>query len=102
MSYDMSLGQDDFNYTWNGNEMWYAAVRELYNSEKGIRYFYGMTGKEAAIVQTKILAWILDHKELCETFQSGNGWGTVHDGLLFITALIKSSIKQPDEIWEGD
>lgn len=102
MSYDMNLGQSSFNYTYNGCEMWYTAVREIYGSDEGIRYFYGMTGKEAALVQADILAWILDHKDLCETFQADNGWGTVQDGLLFMTYLIKSSLNQPDEIWEGD
>lgn len=41
MSYDMSIGEEYFNFTYNVSKMWYAAI-----PDKGIRAFYGMTGKE--------------------------------------------------------
>ena len=29
MSYDMSIGEEDFNYTYNVSKMWYAAIQIL-------------------------------------------------------------------------
>ena len=44
MSYDMHIANEDFNYTYNVSDMWYAAM-----PENGIRSHYGMAGKDALV-----------------------------------------------------
>lgn len=102
MAYDMNIGSEDFNYTCNGNKMWYEAVEKLFKLDSGIRFIYGLRGEDVKHRLIDVLGWILKNRELCESYQSGNGWGTVDDGIEFLLKLIKASHNNPDEIWEGD
>ena len=97
MSYDMSIGEEDFNYTYNVSKMWYAAI-----PDKGISAFYGMTGKEAVKVQQHIFNYMVDNKEELMQYEPTNGWGSYDGALKFVAKLIVASLNNPDEIWEGD
>lgn len=97
MSYDMSIGEEDFNYTYNVSKMWYAAI-----PDKGIRAFYGMTGKEAVKVQQHIFNYMVDNKEELMQYEPSSGWGSYDGALKFVAKLIVASLNNPDEIWEGD
>ena len=97
MSYDMSIGEEDFNFTYNVAKMWYAAI-----PDKGIRAFYGMTGKEAVKVQQHIFNYMVDNKEELMQYEPSNGWGSYDGALKFVAKLIVASLNNPDEIWEGD
>lgn len=97
MSYDMSIGEEDFNFTYNVAKMWYAAI-----PDKGIRAFYGMTGKEAVKVQQHIFNYMVDNKEYLMQYEPANGWGSYEGALKFVAKLIIASLNNPDEIWEGD
>ncbi len=97
MSYDMSIGEESFNYTYNVSQMWYKACPEF-----GIRKFYGMTGKEAVKVQQHIFNYMVDNKADLMQHEPSNGWGSYDSALLFIAKLIVASLNNPDEIWEGD
>ena len=97
MSYDMSIGEESFNYTYNVSKMWYLAV-----PEKGIRTFYGMTGREAVKVQQHIFNYMVENKEDLMQYEPENGWGSYEGALKFVVKLIVASLNNPDEIWEGD
>jgi hypothetical protein len=97
MSYDMNIGNEGFNYTYNVAKMWYAA-----QPEKGIRAFYGLTGKEALEVQKQIFNYMVDNKTDLMQYEPSNGWGSFDSALLFVAKLIQASLNNPDEIWEGD
>ena len=97
MSYDMSIGEEDFNFTYNVAKMWYAAI-----PDKGIRAFYGMTGKEAVKVQQYIFNYMVDNKEELMQYEPSNGWGSYDGALKFVAKLIVASLNNPYEIWEGD
>ena len=97
MSYDMSIGEESFNFTYNVAKMWYAAI-----PDKGIRAFYGMTGKEAVKVQHHIFNYMVDNKEELMQYQPSNGWGSYDSALKFVAKLIVASLNNPDEVWEGD
>lgn len=97
MSYDMSIGEESFNFTYNVAKMWYAAI-----PDKGIRAFYGMTGKEAVKVQQHIFNYMVDNKEELMQYQPSNGWGSYDSALKFVAKLIVASLNNPDEVWEGD
>ena len=102
MSYDLSIGNEDFNYTWNGNKMWYEAVDKLFKLDSGIRFIYGLRGEDVEHRLIDVLGWILRNRELCESYQSKNGWGTVDDAIEFLLRLIKASHDNPNEIWQRD
>ena len=57
MSYDMSIGEEDFNYTYNVSKMWYAAIQIL----DALRYIRAMRGnaRTARLCATKPRAWPL-------------------------------------------
>ncbi len=97
MSYDMSLGEENFNYTYNVSKMWYAAIPET-----GIRTHYGMTGREAVEPLKKIFTYMLDNMNELKKFEPENGWGSYQGALQFVLDLILASLQSPDEIWSGD
>lgn len=97
MSYDMSIADGSFNYTYNVSKMWYAA-----QPVDGIRAFYGMKGKEAVKIQQQIFNFMVDNKEDLMQYQPENGWGSYDTALLFVAKLIIASLNNPEEIWEGN
>jgi len=97
MSYDMTIGAEHFNHTWNVSEMWYAAM-----PEKGIRCIYGMTGKDALRPLRQIREYMEDNEADLLQFEPDNGWGNFDGALGFINQLIAASLRNPDEVWEGD
>ena len=97
MSYDMDNGVDDFNYTYNVSEMWYAA-----KPEKGIRCFYGMKGSDAVKEQRDIRDYMEANFEELKKMEPDNGWGSYAGALDFINMLIISSLENPDAVWSGD
>ena len=97
MGYAMSLGQDDFNYTYNVSKMWYSCY-----PDKGIREIYGKTGRDAAPILFKLAEYMQDNKDKLLEFEPENGWGSFDGAYEFVLKLLDSSLRQPDEIWEGD
>lgn len=97
MSYDMSIGAEDFNYTYNVSGMWYDCY-----PEKGIRKHYGMTGKDSLSVLRKLRSHMEDNTERLKEMNPTNGWGDFHSALDFVSSLIGAALRNPDEIWEGD
>ena len=97
MSYDMDIGNESFNYTYNVSPMWYAA-----KPDKGIRIHYGMTGQEALIPLREIREYMEDNKGELEKLDPENGWGDYWGALQFVNELILASLRNPSEMWEGD
>lgn len=97
MSYDMQIGDESFSYTYNVSVMWYAA-----QPEKGIRAFYGMTGREAIAVQCQILTYMIDVQQALIQHEPSNGWGSYQGALEFVAKLITASVRNLDNVWEGD
>ena len=97
MSYDMSIGDDDFNYTYNVADMWYAAI-----PKKGIRAHYGMTGEEALKPLTKIYSYMVVNSNELRKLEPKNGWGSFDGALDFVHGLISASLRNKDKIWDGD
>ena len=97
MSYDMSIGIEDFNYTYNVAGMWYAS-----EPEKGIRAIYGLTGEQAVPVLRNMRDYMENHWADMVEMEPSNGWGSALGALTFLNELIVASIKNPKEIWFGD
>ena len=97
MSYDITHGEEKFNYTYNVAKMWYAA-----KPNKGIRCFYGMTGQDALAEQKDIRNYMEDNRGEMLVHEPSNGWGSYQGALDFVNKLIASSLANPNTIWEGD
>lgn len=97
MSYDVSIGNEDFNYTWNVAPMWYDCF-----PDNGIREFYGMTGKGSLPVLRKLKQHMIDNAERLREMNPANGWGDFDGALAFVDTLILAALHNPLERWEGD
>lgn len=97
MSYDMEINGEEFNYTYNVSQMWYAAI-----PDKGIRAHYGMTGSEALLPLRHIREYMEDNREALLSMEPDNGWGSFDGALAFVNKLISASLRNPDSAWDGD
>lgn len=97
MSYDLSIGYEDFNYTYNVAPMWYACY-----PDKGIRTIYGLSGEEAIPVLNELRQYMEDNSEELLVMNPSNGWGSYEGAINFVSKLILASYRNKTEIWEGD
>jgi hypothetical protein len=97
MSYDISIGKEDFNYTYNVAPMWYDCYEK-----NGIREFYDMTGRDSLPVLRKLRNHMEDNADRLREMNPENGWGSFDGALAFVNKLIVAAMNNPEEIWEGD
>ena len=97
MSYYMHIGEEDFNITYNVSPMFYAAM-----PDRGIRCHYGMTGADALFPLRRMREYMEDNREELEAMNPASGWGDYDTALQFVTDLINASIRNADQIWDGD
>ncbi len=69
MSYDMYIGDESFNYTYNVADMWYSIY-----PEKGIRTHYGMTGKSSVESLRALREGMEDSRDELIKLNPENGW----------------------------
>jgi len=97
MSYDLNIGDESFNYTYNVSKMWYACY-----PDKGIRKHYGLSGKESVPVLRKLREYMENNYISLVEIEPDNGWGSYEGAVQFVGRLILAGIRNPNEIWEGD
>jgi len=97
MSYDMGIGDESFNHTYNVSAMWYDCYEE-----KGIRAHYGLTGKQAIPVLRKLREHMEDNRDRLLEYEPENGWGSFAGALEFVNKLIAASFRNTEETWWGD
>jgi len=97
MSYDMDIGSEDFNYTYNVSEMWYDCY-----PDKGIREHYGLSGEEAVPVLRELREHMEDNAGKLREMEPDNGWGSFDGALKFVNKLIAASLWNPNALWQGD
>lgn len=97
MSYDLSIGEEDFNITYNVAPMFYAAIPET-----GIREIYGMNGLEAVGVILDMMAYFVHHEDELRAMEPDNGWGTFDNTYKCLCKMSLASINNKDKKWEGD
>lgn len=96
MSYDISIGSESFNITYNVSKMFYK------HNEKGIRFIYGKTGLEASEMLIDMLNYFIRHKFELELLNPENGWGSHNNTTKCLLKMCFASINNPSEKWEGD
>ena len=101
MSYDVSIGDDWFNYTYNVSKLFYDHM------DGGLKSLDGMTGKEAAIAidnafsgiaDTKNKLWvreIVGEPKFCAQYDSPNGWGSTVGALIFLANIMGACARNP-------
>ena len=97
MSYDVHIGGDDFNYTYNVSSMWYASEPDC-----GIRAIYGLSGENAIPVLRKMRDHMENNWADMEAMNPPNGWGSADGAWDFLNRLIAASRRNKTSIWEGD
>jgi len=96
MSYDISIGDQYFNITYNVSKMFYR------HNEKGIRFIYGKTGKEASEMLIDMLNYFIRNKHELESYNPENGWGSHDNTTKCLLKMCFASIDNSDLKWEGD
>lgn len=97
MSYDINIADEEFNITWNVAPMFYAAI-----PDEGIRTIYGKTGAEALPILQEIRAYFEGNKDYLTSLEPSNGWGTFNTTYRCLCKMVRISMNNPDEIWQGD
>ena len=97
MSYDISIGGEDFNITYNVSPMFLAAIPET-----GIRTIYGKTGLEAMDIILDMMTYFVKHEEELRAMEPENGWGTFDNTYKCLCKMSLASVNNKDKKWEGD
>ena len=101
MSYDVCIGKESFNYTYNLSKFFYDHI------DGGIPALDGITGKRA----TEVLATafeaidrtrtgfcsgdILDNAAFCKEYDAPNGWGSTVGAIIFLSRLLAACAQNP-------
>lgn len=102
MSYDVSIGDYDGNYTWNS-----ASPLFHEHIDGGIDAIDGMTGRQASNVMRQF--WISVNRErhdlyedgavgepqMCAKYDSPNGWGSLVGALMFAGQITAACAQYP-------
>lgn len=96
MSYDITIGEDHFNYTYNLSAFFGEHI------DGGLDCLHGKTGKECLALLR--VAWDGVHSEyalsggapaLCAKYDNPSGWGSTVGALIFMGQLTASCAKYP-------
>lgn len=108
MSYDLHIGDRDFNITFNVAELFYDHMPADETSERGgLHTLDGCTGKQAGdkiyqalerIARTRLDLWQEDEvgePAFCAKYDSPNGWGSAIGGIVFLGMVMGSCYQNP-------
>lgn len=103
MSYDVSIGDEDFNVTYNISKLFYDHIP----GGEGLRSLDGKTGRQAvdvltstfeALERTRHRYWKLDaigEPAFCRAYDAPNGWGSTVGGIVFLGQLLAACANNP-------
>ena len=106
MSYDVNIGDAEFNITSNISRLFYDHIFGHENGG-GLRELNGLTGKEAVEVlsnafhrihRTQIECWRendVGDPAFCAKYDADNGWGSTVGGLIFLAQLLGACAQNP-------
>lgn len=103
MSYDVSIGDEWFNYTWNVSPLFYDHIPAPDQETRGgINRLDGLTGRQAAGVISEAFERI--HSTLCRgdsvrsfrsKYDAENGWGSTDGALVFLALIMAACHANP-------
>lgn len=105
MSYDVSIGSFDGNYTYNLGRLFHNHIRS--DGGTGLRCLHGMTGKQAHAILSAAFDSI--HKEyldawkshevgartFCAEYDPANGWGSTVGAMIFLAQVSSACAQHP-------
>lgn len=107
MSYDISIGSADFNYTWNVSKLFHEHLPATDERESGLYGLNGMTGKQAGeelarafdrIDRSVMIDWTTDavgEPAFCARYDADNGWGSTVGALVFLARVMAACHASP-------
>lgn len=114
MSYDVSIGDVNLNYTSNGCGIFYEHMPEREGTRGGLHSLHGLTGKQAVEILKPAwdaihATWASDWKSgevgspaFCARYDASNGWGSTVGAMLFlarITAACAANPRKKVSVW---
>ena len=94
MSYDITIGPDYFNYTWNLGPFF----RDMIGGD-GLRELNGLTGKQAFELLRKsfdqIERGLTRERPFSIKYDAPNGWGSTMGATVFLAKLMASCAAHP-------
>lgn len=102
MSYDVSIGNESFNYTWSMTQFFRDHIEGNENGG-GLNELMDKTGAEAFIILRGAIDNIhttyltLGKDEICRRYDSSNGWGSVIGAIIFISQVMAACAANSDE-----
>lgn len=108
MSYDLQIGDRDFNYTWNLGDFFREYIKS--DTTEGLEALHNATGKESSVLLRSALERIKSDsykrdngqpawKYFGEKYDPDNYWGDVMSATLFITGLYFAACDNPRKRW---
>lgn len=106
MSYDISIGGESFNYTYNVSKLFYDHIADN-GQGGGLRELDGKTGKACGdiisvafeeIQRTYLNDWSEKHvgePVFCARYDSKNGWGSTVGALIFLSKIMAACYQNP-------
>ncbi len=106
MSYDVSIGDDSFNYTYNVGRLFHDHIPDM-GLGGGLHEINGASGRKAVrilsqaferINRTQRELWVEGAKgepEFCARYDAKNGWGSTVGALIFLAQILAASAENP-------
>lgn len=96
MSYDIDIGGEDFNYTWNLGRLFYDFIPAVDSERGGLHELHGKTGSQAR----DILSGAFDrmnHSDAVhrQRYDAPNGWGSTAGAILFLARIMAACNRHP-------
>lgn len=101
MSYDISIGNEEFNHTYNTSLLFQDMLPGDTEREAGIKGLYGMTGVEAAeyieagLERLSEMLCEKDEDAMRAEYDSPNKWGTLFTSTLMLSRLMAACLRHP-------
>lgn len=106
MSYDVSIGKFDGNYTSNQWKLFHVHVqRKLDDGHEpftGLQCLHDLTGREAQPILTAAFDSLVAERRIAGNgtlghYDAPNGWGTAMGAVLFLAQIMAACMNYPDE-----
>lgn len=104
MSYDVSIGSFDGNYTSNVAALFYEHI-PAERSRGGLHELHGLTGRQAVEVLRTAFDRIAETRRhagsavgdavFCARYDAPNGWGSTVGGLVFLAQILAACAAHP-------
>lgn len=108
MSYDVTFGEESFNYTYNVAKFFQDHFPAS-DRERGLRGLNGLTGAEAVVLltttfsnveRTRIRLWenhAVGEPKFCALYDAPNGWGSLLGAIVFLAQILAACAANPEE-----